>query len=410
MDGGNRSTLASLVSPTPIDRFLKDFWPERVFHSHGPVARLPAVFSSHELSSFPALASGFHDWMGFGQGSRSSRMLSVQGINPAHLYELGLTVHLPDITSAVPDAAPFLRALEKDLRVEEGCARFTVWASPQGDGLPAHFDGEDVFSIQLAGTKRFEVAPMTDYACPFGVQFGPSGPPFDDLYPQLENGFPDAKNVEFEVVDMKPGSVLFLPRGTWHRTRADADSFAISIPIRPPTVLESFLEQMRYLLLQDPAWRRPLYGVRGDAPERQEALERARKALDRAPRILQALSVEDLAPLSEAERLRNMTRATWFQRDFGTRLEMVQADGGEFIIQFKCWNRDVGERNTLQLKATPEYAPIFNWLSESRAAFTAGEFADRFPDFPFEQHQKLLEALTRGEYLRLLWFSRVPRE
>lgn len=410
MDGGYRTTLASLVSPTSTERFFTDFWPERIFYSHGPVSRLPAIFSSRELSTFPALASSYRDWMGFGHGPRSSRMLSVQGMNPAHLYELGLTVHLPDITSSVPAVVPFLRSLEKDLGIEEGSAHFTVWASPVGGGVPPHFDAEDVFSVQLAGTKRFEVAPMTDYACPFGMQFGPAGPTFDDMYPQLKSGFPDVTNVQFETVDMKPGSVLFLPRGTWHRTHADADSFAISIGIRPPTLLDAFLEQMRYLMLQDPGWRRPMYGVRGGEREREEALERARKALRSAPRMLQALSAEDLAPLPEGERLKNMTRSSRFQRDFGTRLEIVPASGGEFMIQVKCWNRDEGERDTLQMRATPEYVPIFGWLSDCRAAFTAGELADRFSDVPFGQHRKILEALTRGKYLRLLWFQRATRE
>ena len=410
MDGGNRSTLAALISPTPLERFFSEFWPERVFHSHGPLSRLPAVFSTNELSNFSALAAGFRDWMGFGNGSRSARMMSVQGMNPAHLYELGLTVHLPDITSSVPEVVPFLRALEKDLRIEEGSARFTVWASPQGDGVPDHFDGEDVFSIQLAGTKCFEVAPMTDYACPFGVQFGPTGPPFDEMYPQLKNGFPMPANVKYEAIDMRPGSVLFLPRGTWHRTHAGADSFAISIGIRPPTVLESFLEQLRYVLLQDPEWRRPLYGVRGDPLERQRALERAGKVLKKAPRLVEALSVDHLAPLTEAEKLQNVTRETGFQRDFGTQMEISRSGAGEIMIQVKCWNRDEGEKTTLQMKATAEYGPVFEWLSNSKAAFSAGELAECFPDVSFGQHQKLLAALTRGKFLRLLWFPRVPRE
>lgn len=36
--------------------------------------------------------------------------------------------------------------------------------------------------------------------------------------------------------------------------------------------------------------------------------------------------------------------------------------------------------------------------------------ADRFPDVPFEQHQKVLDVLTRARYLRLLWFPRLPSE
>jgi ribosomal protein L16 Arg81 hydroxylase len=147
-------------------------------------------------------------------------MISVQQVHPAHLYEMGLSVYLPDIAPSVPGAEELLRQLESELGLAEGCARMTVWASPKGDGAPTHFDGEDVFSIQLAGSKRFEVAPMTDYAYPVGAQYGPGAAPYDEMYAQVREGFPDANGVAFEAVDMQPGSVLFVPRGTCKRTEA----------------------------------------------------------------------------------------------------------------------------------------------------------------------------------------------
>jgi hypothetical protein len=35
--------------------------------------------------------------------------------------------------------------------------------------------------------------------------------------------------------------------------------------------------------------------------------------------------------------------------------------------------------------------------------------ARRFPEVPFEQHQKILDVLTRARYLRLLWFPRLQK-
>ena len=404
----NGSALRALVAPTPAQQFLGDFWPERVFHAHGPLSRLPALFSSRELSSFRALTSGYRGWLGFGQGARSSRMISAQEMNPMHLYELGLSVYLPDISAGVPGAASFLRELETELGIEEGCSHITVWASPRGDGAPTHFDSEDVFSVQLVGTKRFEIAPMKEYAYPLGGQFGPGAAPYDDMYPQLEGGFPEVADADFETVDMKPGSVLFLPRGTWHRTQAEQDSFAISIGIRPPAVIDSFLEQLRYVLLQDPEWRRPMYGARGDMAQRQQALERARKVLETAPTVVQAISVNHVAPPPEAERLKHMQRTSSFQRELGTRLEFTPGQGAEILRVFS-WSRDAGEQNTMQMNVPAQYLSIFKWLAEAKAAFTAGELADRFPEAPFEQHQKILDVLTRARYLRLLWFPRLRK-
>jgi hypothetical protein len=395
------------VAPVPVQQFFQDYWPERVFHSHGPLSRLPALFSSPELLSFRALAARYQGWLGFGRGARGSRMVSVQQVNPMHLYDMGLSVYLPDIAPNVPGAEPFLRQLEADLGIAEGSAHITVWASPKDDGAPTHFDGEDVFSIQLTGTKRFEVAPMKEYTFPVGAQFGPEAPSYDEMYPQLENGFPEAVEAEFKAVDMKPGSVLFVPRGTWHRTTAEHDSFAISIGIRPPSVMDSFLEQLRYVLLQHPEWRRPLYGVHGSTVQRQQALDRAEKVLATAPNAVRTIGTSDLAPPPESERLRNIERATRFQRELRTRIAFTQGNGAE-ILQVKSWSREAGEQDTLKLNVPPQFSPTFRWLAEAKVAFAAGELADRFPEVPFEQHQKILDVLTRARYLRLLWFPQLP--
>lgn len=398
------STLAALVSPTPVPEFVGHYWPERVFQAHGLLSRLPEPFCSRELSSFRALAAGYRGWLGFGQGAKSSRMLSVHQVNPLHLYEIGLSVYLPDVAESVPGASAFLRALETDLGIEEGSARITVWASPRGDGAPTHFDSEDVFSIQLAGTKRFEVAPMREYAYPLGGQFAPGAAPRDEMYPQLEKGFPELVESEFQVVEMKPGSVLFLPRGTWHRTVAEQDSFAVSIGINPPALIDAFLEQFRYVLLQDPEWRRPLYGVRGSATQRQQALQRARKALETVPRLATEISTEHLAPLPEAERLKRIDPDTAFQREPRTRI--VLPGTASEMLQVYAWTGDIGEQGTLQMTVPSQYIAIFRWLAEVKAPFSAGELAERFPGIPFEQHQKILDVLTRARYLRLLWFPR----
>jgi hypothetical protein len=407
MSVGNGSILSALVRPVPVEEFLGSYWPERVFHSHGALSRLPALFSSPELLSFRALASRYQGWMGFGRGATGGRMISVQQVNPVHLYEMGLSIYLPDISPNVPGAEAFLRQLEADLGVATGSCHITVWASPKEDGAATHFDCEDVFSIQLTGTKRFEVAPMKDYAFPVGTQFGPDAQPYDEMYAQIENGFPEAVEAEFRLVDMKPGSVLFVPRGTWHRTTAEQDSFAISIGIRPPTVMDSFLEQLRFVLLQDPEWRRPLYGAYGSGVQRRQALERAQKVLTTAAEMTRAVTSTDLAPPPEAEQLRNVERTTRFQREIRTRIAFEPGNGAE-ILHVKAWSLEAGERDTLTLNVPPQFSTVFRWLAESRSAFSAGELAAKFPEIPFEQVQKILDVLTRARYLRLLWFPPSP--
>ncbi len=402
------SLLGALFSPASAEQFLRDYWPERIFSAHGPRSRLPAVFQCPELASFNALAARYSGKLSFGRGASNTRMLGMQNANPLHLYEMGLSVYLPDVSSVVPGAAAFLRQLEAEFGIAKGGCRITVWASPREDGAPTHFDGEETISIQLVGTKKFEIARMSEHACPYGTQYGPGVPVFDDLYPQLENGFPEPVEAAFQTVDMKPGSVLFLPRGTWHRTTACQDSFSISIFVNPPCVLDVFLEQMRNLLLQDPDWRRPLYGTQGDHRQREEMLACTRRALQAAPGIVEAISVEDLVPLSESERLIRIERRTRFQRDQGTKMEFEHGNDVDYL-QVKLWSRDNGERITLKMKVPHPFSPVFKWLAESKMAFSAGDMEERFPAVPFPQHQEILSVLTRAGFLRLLWFPALPK-
>lgn len=230
---------------------------------------------------------------------------------------------------------------------------------------------------------------------------------FDELYPQAAKGFPGPEGAQFTTVEMRPGSVLFMPRGTWHRTEADEDSFSVSIILRPPAAVEALLDQLRWLLLQDPRWRRPLYGARGDEGKKKAARQRLKELLGELPGVAAALSEDDLASPSPAERLAGIGRATRFQRDPRARMEGTKHTGAE-RLSVRAWDLEQGERVTLQLEVPPKYSAALHWLAESSAAFSAGEVAARFPEISFEEHQKILVALTRARFLRLLWFRPLP--
>ena len=60
------------------------------------------------------------------------------------------------------------------------------------------------------------------------------------------------------------------------------------------------------------------------------------------------------------------------------------------------------------MSVPPPFMPVFRWLAETKPVFSAGELAERFPEVAFEQHQKILDVLTRARYLRLHWFPKLP--
>ena len=51
-----------------------------------------------------------------------------------------------------------------------------------------------------------------------------------------------------------------------------------------------------------------------------------------------------------------------------------------------------------------EVAEALAWLAGSQAAFSAGDFYQRFASLAQADKQQLLELLARCGYLRLLWY------
>jgi hypothetical protein len=327
---------------------------------------------------------------------------------------MGLTVQFEDIAPIVAATASDLRQLEAELGVARGSARASVFCSPLVDGLSVHFDAQDLFSIQLKGTKRFRIAPVRELRYPCGTQFVPDTEPFDFLYPQVPGGFPDPASADFATVEMQPGSVLFLPRGTWHATESGGDSLSVSIGLYLPSAADCVLEQLQLLLVQNPEWRRPLYGGWGDGAARDAAAAHLSRLLARLPQDGAALRVEDVLAglLLPEQRLAAITPESRFQKTPHSRLEIgpaIAARGyAHEVVLITIADPNYGERPSTRLEVAPEAAAVFRWIADSRAAFRAGELAERFPNFPFTQHRLMLEAAARSGLIRMLWFPLLP--
>ena len=59
---------------------------------------------------------------------------------------------------------------------------------------------------------------------------------------------------------MRPGTVAYIPRGTWHHTRTPGNQTSISVAlfVRSPRTVDAVLEVLRLELAQLAPWRRPL--------------------------------------------------------------------------------------------------------------------------------------------------------
>jgi ribosomal protein L16 Arg81 hydroxylase len=410
MAEAGKSILAELVAPHSANEFLTQYWPEKRFVAHGDVERLPSFLRAPELHNIELLSKNYRGRLLFTSGRKIQVMQRIDQVQPIALYRMGLTVQFQDLGSCIAPLGPELRRLEFELGVEPGGAHATAFASPVSEGLSVHFDAQDLFSIQLRGTKRFHVATVEELPYPRGSQFCPGTAGFDDLYPQARNGFPDPGRATFTSVEMKAGSVLFIPRGTWHHTESQGDSISVSIALDTPSAADCVLDQLRLLLLQYPQWRRPMYGAWGNDAAHDAATPRAAQLLAELPDIARQLSAADvttnLMPLER--RLAAIKPTSRFQKTPNSRVEVepspsTDTDAHE-VLSIMVTDLNYGTQPAARIKASVQVAAVFRWLGEQTRPFSAGELSSHFPQLPFTEHQRILGAATVHGLVKMLWF------
>lgn len=176
----------------------------------------------------------------------------------------------------------YINALCSDLGLDFGAAMLDN--GPDGHGLggdievfavngkhhtPWHFDGQENFTIQLVGTKRWSFAPsgisdpLTNMH-PLSTNTAAIG---DDqkvhrCYSQAELNPAKIEGLEREctTVVLRPGSVLYVPAGWWHRVIAEDEegSLSINFSISGGRWADVFGKRLMQLLWQEPGWRERL--------------------------------------------------------------------------------------------------------------------------------------------------------
>jgi hypothetical protein len=390
-----------LLSPGHASDFRRGVVPSAFSVVHGAPGRLPAVLLQPEIASFDALAQVYRGPVAFGRGLRNPQVFDSNA-NAANLRRLGLTVYLRDIAPYAPRADAFLQELENELGIAAGSARLTAFASPHDDGVACHYDAEEVISVQMEGSKTFHIAPMNELRNPYGSQFGPGMAASNDMFAQTREAFPDASRAAFESVSMTPGSVLFLPRGTWHRTEASEDSYSLSIVLRPPSVLDVVQQQLHGLLLQNPAWRAPLYGLRDAHEAKPAALAHVTSLLAALPDQLARLTAQDLVPRTADEQIAAIHPASRFRRIPTSRADTTLRNRIAMSLRVSAWDANWVARTTLETDAPAVLERVIGWLAARTSEFTLGDVERAFPALRAADLRQLTGLLVRAQFLHLV--------
>ncbi len=157
------------------------------------------------------------------------------------------------------ELSPLLESWLHEIRSVIGLSAITygrnlIYATPDGKGTAPHFDQNINFVLQVKGTKHWKVAanshlinPMTRYTM---------GQPVDpEMMSYLEQPMPTEMPEDAQDFELKPGSLLYVPRGCWHSTEAEGDALALNFTFTAPTWIDLLSAALRSRLLQSPEWR-----------------------------------------------------------------------------------------------------------------------------------------------------------
>jgi hypothetical protein len=400
--------LGALLKPRSLDEFFDEYWPDKstYFLADGDPARLPEFLRAEELHNIEAMARANKGGVWVSNAAKSGHMMKIDRRAAPYAYKMGLTVYLDDLTGGLPGATGFCRQIEADLGLPPNTVRATGWASPTESGATCHYDTDDIISVQLRGTKRFELAPMVGMAIPTGRQFSPGTRLVDETYPQMVNGFPSWQDATFESLEMAPGSALFFQRGTWHRTHSGGDSLSISFVLEPPTAAECILRLLRDVMLQDPRWRQPLYGAWGSGAQNQAAFREIEALLAQVPEIAGVIAPRDVARafMTDEQRLASIDGESRFQRIPNATVSAGPPAADSVEVGIVHRQEDGSEERLATLTVPPLGLEVLNWIATQDAPFRVDALAERFPKIPFEGLGRLLESSAKAGLVKMLWF------
>jgi 50S ribosomal protein L16 3-hydroxylase len=350
MDSG---FLERLFPGQTTDSFLVKHWPDQHLVSHGPLERLGALGELPELAHLETLLSSFRDKVRIALPDKRDEhsSLQVDALTAAALHRSGMALILNGVDRFLPLVADWLTELRLELGLPLECEpRSIVYATPAGAGNSPHFDANANFVVQLRGTKRWHLAPNHHVPHPTDRWAMNETGLSAELAGYVDAPLPTQMPTDTEVIDLEPGSVLFVPRGYWHATEADEETLAINFTFGQPTWADLVLVALRKRLLRDGEWR-----VLANDPSRvAEMLARLQSEVERLelPEVLEAL---DAAP-------------TYLLVPEG----FLRVEDAKVLASLGA--------EAFEIEADEHLHPVLAWIGEQRSPFSAQNAALNFPE------------------------------
>jgi 50S ribosomal protein L16 3-hydroxylase len=256
----SRPGLERLLHPFSEEEFFGRHWPERplVLHDRGnslaELLEMPELQSADRIfeacrgTSVTALLPDRRD------ESNSAQVTPEVG---AKLFAAGMNVSVGSAEKFFPPLRPWLDHLALDLGLPQGTwGRSIVYLSPPGTGAPPHFDMNANFSLQIKGRKVWTLFPNESVRHPTERLVMKLDEPSAMLRAEAHAPFPKEVPASAERIELRPGSLLFVPRGTWHATTADEETIALNFTFSQQSWAFVLAQALLERLHREEAWRK----------------------------------------------------------------------------------------------------------------------------------------------------------
>lgn len=256
-DGRVPSSLSSALDEEDTSEFLEARWGKEPWVAHGDPKRLGELYWEPRLADFQSLCSAHEGPVVASSTANPSRPEEhkIERKNAKKYWDDGWVVTVLEVENTLPIVRRWCSSLQGELTLKQ--ARCGVFSAQPGLGVLKHWDATDLLCIQLRGTKTWRIAPNQKVIHPTANVLPPRHSKELDIYAPGEV-FTTTMPSDAREIEMKPGSVLYLPGGWWHTTVDGEGGLSLSFSLERERRFERVLSRLRTHLLQDPQWRAPL--------------------------------------------------------------------------------------------------------------------------------------------------------
>ncbi len=257
-------SLQWIIDPVARDEFFEAYWEARpLVISRNVPGYFDPLLSLDEIDRVITTLNLSHpdlQLVSSAEDIRAPQYTYRSGmVDVAKLYQYfadGATIILPQLHTRVPSLAAFCRCLERELS-----SRFqtNIYMTPgNAQGFKPHYDTHDVFVLQIAGSKNWQI-----FETP--VELPLKGQHFDSTVHPLGE--------VTQSFTLNPGDMLYIPRGLVHdATSSDEISLHITTGVMANSWTDLMLDALSAVALKDPSFRKALpVGFAHDGFDRTDA-------------------------------------------------------------------------------------------------------------------------------------------